>query len=84
MKYKGPVTDWLYRTLPIGWNRVPSRHLGGKWRSQGSDRSLYDMDMYDMEFVTNFTRTHVFEKSFTSKYSVNYKFLCQEENLFYP
>ena len=34
------------------------------------------LDM-DMEFGTNYTRTHVFGKVFTPKYSVNY-------NIFYP
>ena len=38
----------------------------------------------DMEFVTNFTRTYVFIKSFTPKYSVNYDFLGHEENLNLP
>ena len=37
-----------------------------------------------MEFVTNFTWTHVFAKRDTPKYSRNYYFICQEENRFYP
>ena len=38
----------------------------------------------DMEFVTNFTRTYVFIKSFTPKYSVNFDFLGHEENINLP
>ena len=45
-------------------------------------RNTFKLTVSDMEFVINFTQTHVFVKSFTPKYSVNYAFICQEDNIF--
>ena len=46
--------------------------------------NAYDNLHADMEFVKNITRTCVSRKSITPKYSVNYDFLGQEENINLP